>query len=141
MLSRLATKEWFTARMSSASLISLAYPKLKKEQQEEQLQLFAQLCQDDTPMVRRVAAQYLGKMVENVVTAVGRQSLEEDGVAASLLIPLYEELASNEQPVGRSFSLLQTCWFVISPVFSHHLLFHRIPSGCKPQRIVSHLVV
>lgn len=100
MLSRLATKEWFTARMSSAALISLAYPKLKKEQQEELLQLFAHLCQDDTPMVRRVAAQYLGKMVENAVTAVGRQSLEEGGIVTSLLIPLYEELASNEQPVS-----------------------------------------
>jgi serine/threonine-protein phosphatase 2A regulatory subunit A len=100
MLSRLATKEWFTARMSSASLISLAYPKLKKDQQEELLQLFAQLCQDDTPMVRRVAAQYLGKMVENVVAAVGRHSVEEGGVVTSILIPLYEELASNEQPVG-----------------------------------------
>ena len=102
MLSRLAAKEWFTARMSSASLISLAYPKFKREQQEEHLQNFAHLCRDDTPMVRRVAAQYLGKMVENVVAAVGRKSLEEDGVVATLLIPLYEELASNEQPVRRT---------------------------------------
>lgn len=99
MLSRLATKEWFTARMSSAKLISAAYPKLTKQQQEEHLQLFAQLCQDDTPMVRRVAAQYLGKMLENVVAAVGRSSLEENGIITTLLIPLYEELASNEQPV------------------------------------------
>ena len=102
MLSRLAAKEWFTARISSASLISLAYPKFKREQQEEHLQNFAHLCRDDTPMVRRVAAQYLGKMVENVVAAVGRKSLEEDGVVATLLIPLYEELASNEQPVRRT---------------------------------------
>jgi len=99
MLSRLATKEWFTARMSSASLISSAYLKLTTQQQEEHLQLFAQLCQDDTPMVRRVAARYLGNMVENVVEALGRSSLEENGVVTTLLLPLYEELASNEQPV------------------------------------------
>jgi serine/threonine-protein phosphatase 2A regulatory subunit A len=99
MLKRLATKEWFTARISSASLMAKAYPKLTSTQQEEHIKLFAQLCQDDTPMVRRVAAQHLGEMLENVVQAVGRKSLEEEGVATKLLIPLYEELASNEQPV------------------------------------------
>jgi hypothetical protein len=40
------------------------------------------------------------------VHAVGRTSLEQDGVASKLLIPLYEELASNEQPV-RVFVLVQ----------------------------------
>lgn len=109
MLSRLATKEWFTARMSSASLIASAYPKLTSQQQTEHLTLFAALCQDDTPMVRRVAAQYLGKMLENVVGALGRPALDELGVVTTLLIPLYEELASNEQPV-RNFSLCRSSY-------------------------------
>jgi serine/threonine-protein phosphatase 2A regulatory subunit A len=99
MLSRLAAKEWFTARMSSAALIAIAFPKLTTQQQHEHLTLFAQLCQDDTPMVRRVAAQYLGKMVRNAVEAFGRTSLEEDGEVTKILIPLFEELASNEEPV------------------------------------------
>jgi serine/threonine-protein phosphatase 2A regulatory subunit A len=99
MLSRLATKEWFTARISSAGLMASAFPKLTKDQQLEHLALFAKLCQDDTPMVRRVSAQYLGKMVQNVVEAFGRKALEEDGEVTKILIPLYEELASNEQPV------------------------------------------
>ena len=51
-------------------------------------------------MVRRVAAQYLGTMLQNVVKASGRSSLEQpDGTVTKMLIPLYEELASNEQPV------------------------------------------
>lgn len=100
MLSRLANKEWFTARMSSAGLIAKAYPRLTKLQQHDLLTTFARLCQDDTPMVRRVAAQHLGIMVDNVVRAMGRSSLEEDGAATTILIPLYEELASNEQPVS-----------------------------------------
>jgi serine/threonine-protein phosphatase 2A regulatory subunit A len=102
MLSRLATKEWFTARISAAGLIAEAYLKLTKQQQEEHLTLYAQLCQDDTPMVRRVAAQYLGKMVQNAVEAFGRESLEENGDVTTTLIPLYEELASNEQPVRKT---------------------------------------
>ena len=99
LLARLATNQWFTARMSSASLISAAYPRLTREQQGEHLKLFAKLCQDDTPMVRRVAAKHLGKMVENVAAALGRASLADGAAIPSLLLPLYEELASNEQPV------------------------------------------
>jgi serine/threonine-protein phosphatase 2A regulatory subunit A len=99
MLLRLAKKEWFTARMSSAGLICSAYLKLKSEQQQEHLTVFVQLCQDDTPMVRRVAAQYLGEMVRNVVEATGRKTLERDGAVTTTLIPLFEELNSNDQPV------------------------------------------
>jgi serine/threonine-protein phosphatase 2A regulatory subunit A len=100
MLTRLARKEWFTARISSAGLIANAYPRLTPIQQKEHLALFAELCQDDTPMVRRVAAQSLGKMVGNVVGAAGRASLEKGGVVTTILIPLYETLSSNEQPVS-----------------------------------------
>ncbi len=52
MLTRLASKEWFTARISSAGLIAKAYPRLTKLQQLAYLKTFARLCQDDTPMVR-----------------------------------------------------------------------------------------
>lgn len=105
MLSRLATKEWFTARISSAGLIASAFMKLTKSQQEEHLMLFAKLCDDDTPMVRRVSAQYLGKMVQNAVEAFGRTALGEEGAVTKVLIPLYEELASNDQPVSVPFKI------------------------------------
>lgn len=104
MIERLATKEWFTARISAAGLISSAYLKLNAGQQKQHLEYFAQLCKDDTPMVRRVAAQYLGPMVRNVVEASGRSTLAQDGTVTSTLIPLYEELASNEQPVSTSLA-------------------------------------
>ena len=109
MLTRLANKEWFTARISSAALMSKAYSRLTSTQQEEQLKLSAQLCQDETPMVRRVAAQHLGVMLENVVRAVGRKSLEEEGTVTKLLIPLYEELASNEQPDSVRLQTTENC--------------------------------
>ena len=100
MLARLSTKEWFTARCSSAVLLSTAYPSLKSQQQSQLLSNFADLCRDDTPMVRRVAAQNLGKMVENVANILGRSSLNQTGIVTTLLLPLYEELASNDQPVS-----------------------------------------
>ena len=111
MLGRLARKEWFTARISSAGLIADAYPRLTATQQNEHLQLFATLCQDETPMVRRVAAQSLGKMVGNVVRLAGRESFKEGGVVTMILIPLYETLSSNDQPVR--MRLLCLCFLLL----------------------------
>jgi serine/threonine-protein phosphatase 2A regulatory subunit A len=141
MLKRLATKEWFTARISAAGLMAKAYPRLTSTQQEDHIKLFAQLCQDATPMVRRVAAQFLGIMLENVVNAVGRKSLEEEGVATKLLIPLYEELASNEQPVRvsglgiRQHLFNNAAWLTIVQFVPSRTLFaYNLP------RIVCHSV-
>lgn len=99
MLARLSTKEWFTARISAAGLIAADYVRLRDpELQSLHLDYFTRLCKDDTPMVRRVAAQHLGKMMKNVVEVMGRKTLAEDGVINQVLMPLYEEFASNEQP-------------------------------------------
>mmetsp|Transcript_24466 Transcript_24466/g.51693 ORF Transcript_24466/g.51693 Transcript_24466/m.51693 type:complete len:673 (+) Transcript_24466:244-2262(+) len=109
MLIRLARKEWFTARISSAGLIAKAYPRLTMSQQKDFVKLFAELCEDDTPMVRRVAAQSLGIMVENVVQATGRASLEDGGMVPTILIPLYETLSSNEQPDSVRLQTTENC--------------------------------
>jgi len=99
MLGRLALKEWFTARISATGLIAAAYPKFKDDKlQRDFLNYFIRLCQDDTPMVRRVAAQYLGAMVQNVCTLQGRRALDETGPIVSSLVPLFEEFASTDQP-------------------------------------------
>ena len=124
MLTRLARKEWFTARISSAGLIANAYPRLTQTQQEEHLKLFAELCQDDTPMVRRVAAQNLGIMVENVVQVAGRCSLEEGGVVTTILIPLYETLSSNEQPVSLTLISISIIMMCIAAVLSVYVFMY-----------------
>lgn len=109
MVASLATKEWFTARISAATLIASMYPHLSSLQQEEHLKYFDTLCRDDTPMVRRVAAQNLGAMLDAVVTARGRSSLAENGVVSTVLIPLYETLASNEQPDSVRLQTTENC--------------------------------
>lgn len=57
---RLATGEWFTSRVSSAGLFSTAYPRATPPLKLELRHLFASLCKDETPMVRRAAAHKLG---------------------------------------------------------------------------------
>lgn len=100
MVSRLATKEWFTARISAAALIPASYDRFTSEHQTESIKHFAALCRDDTPMVRRVASQHLGDMFRTVIDVGGRSTLEEEGSLSTQMMPLYEELASNEQPVS-----------------------------------------
>ena len=136
VVSRLAKSEWFTARMSSAGLICAAYPRFTPEQQQAHLSLFIGLCQDDTPMVRRVAAQNLGEMVRNVVESNGRETLAVDGVVTTSLIPLYEELASNDQPVRRF--VLKSCCFP-TPHSSPFYPPIRIRFVCKRPKIVWYL--
>ena len=137
MVARLATNEWFTARISSAALIAAAYTRLKEDQQKEFLSHFCGLCRDDTPMVRRVASQHLGNMLETVIQVAGRSCLEPDGTVTTLLIPLYEDLASNEQPVraAREIHLSHDCTFT----FSRMLVGNRTRCDCKPRETASPL--
>lgn len=59
LVSRLTTKEWFTARMSACCLAAPTYSLLSadskggQEGRMEVRELFKKLCRDDTPMVRR----------------------------------------------------------------------------------------
>lgn len=59
LIERLATGDWFTSRSSAAGLFATGYPGSTTTSQEKLRQLFNQLCQDETPMVRRAAASNL----------------------------------------------------------------------------------
>ena len=60
LLKRLSQGEWFTSRTSSAALFAAVYPKVAPSVQEDLRKGFAALGSDDTPMVRRAAAKWLG---------------------------------------------------------------------------------
>lgn len=102
MISRLATREWFTARMSAAGLIAEGYGRLgSTAQRAEHLANFAALCRDDAPMVRRVASQNLGVVAEAAIEVDGSSAVNgEHSILCDTLLPLYEELAANTQPVS-----------------------------------------
>lgn len=87
---RLATGEWFTARVSGAGLFAVAYPRASHALKAELRQLFSQLCHDDTPMVRRAAAQKLGGFAKAV---------EQEYVTRELM-PLFTELTQDGGCLG-----------------------------------------
>jgi serine/threonine-protein phosphatase 2A regulatory subunit A len=57
---RLATTDWFTGRVSSCALMAGAYSR-SNAQKERLRKKFIELCQEDTPMIRRACAQKLGE--------------------------------------------------------------------------------
>jgi serine/threonine-protein phosphatase 2A regulatory subunit A len=107
LLERLADQQWFTARISAVTIICVSYPRFQNlstgdsltiERRNRLLQSFIKLCRDDTPMVRRVAAQQLGPMIKNVVSVHGRASLQDGGPVLDFLLPLLEDFTTVEHP-------------------------------------------
>lgn len=87
LLKRLSTGEWFTSRTSATALYAAAYLKAAQTTKDEMRRMFAALCSDDTPMVRRAAAKELGAF---------SKTLSHD-VLLSDLLPAFKKLAQDDQ--------------------------------------------
>ena len=60
LVQRLSRGEWFTSRTSACALYTPVYDKVDPAVQDEMRKAYATLGSDDTPMVRRAAAKWLG---------------------------------------------------------------------------------
>lgn len=67
MIKRLGSGEWFTSRASASGLFHFAYEHASSTTQSELRKLFASLCNDETPMVKRAAAANLGVILEILI--------------------------------------------------------------------------
>jgi len=102
MAKRLVAADWFTAKVSAAGMC----PTLFKVTQEDDLRfLYRDLCQDDTPMVRRAAAMHLGEFFSQ---------LSFDKVQE--LQPILEHLCGDEQDSVRLLAVASMAQ--IGPKFS-----------------------
>lgn len=84
---RLSKADWFTSKISATGLYNVPYSKASPPSQEGLRQQFGQLVRDETPMVRRQAANNLAKFVKEMPPAT---IIEE-------MIPLFQHLASDDQ--------------------------------------------
>ncbi|KAL8867486.1 MAG: hypothetical protein Q9174_005633 [Haloplaca sp. 1 TL-2023] len=84
---RLSKADWFTSKISATGLYNVPYSKATQASQEGLRQQFGQLVHDETPMVRRQAANNLAKFVK---------VMPADVVTAEM-IPLFQHLASDDQ--------------------------------------------
>ncbi|RMZ53178.1 hypothetical protein APUTEX25_005167 [Auxenochlorella protothecoides] len=85
-LQRLAGKEW-TARVSATRLFTPTYARCPPEHRPDLLRAFLALTKDETPMVRRAAAQALGDFA---------QVVEPEPLSAELL-PAFLQLTRDDQ--------------------------------------------
>ncbi|KAK7521192.1 armadillo-type protein [Phyllosticta citriasiana] len=85
---RLSTADWFTSKISATGLYVDPYPRVSAQAQENLRQHFTKLVHDDTPMVRRQAANNLAKFVK---AGMPPQTVIED------MIPLFQRLTTDDQ--------------------------------------------
>ena len=84
---RLSKADWFTSKISATGLYNVPYRKATTPSQEVLRQQFGQLVHDETPMVRRQAANNLAKFVKEMPSQI---VIEE-------MISLFQHLASDDQ--------------------------------------------
>lgn len=86
LIIRLADASWFPGRVSAIPLFFFAYAKANS-QKEPLRKKFMELCQEDTPMIRRVCAAKLGEFATK---------LEKQHVIQELL-PVFRQLSQDDQ--------------------------------------------
>ena len=84
---RLSKADWFTSKISATGLYTAPYKNTNAETQSALRAQFGHLVHDDTPMVRRQAANNLAKFVKHMPVAV----------VINDMIPLFQHLASDDQ--------------------------------------------
>ncbi|KAI0049261.1 ARM repeat-containing protein [Auriscalpium vulgare] len=87
LLNRLSHGEWFTSRTSSAALYAPVYAKVSPAIQDDLRKGFATLGSDDTPMVRRAAAKWLGAFAKDL----SKPHVLTDGLS------IYRRLQADDQ--------------------------------------------
>ena len=84
---RLSKADWFTSKISATGLYVAPYRKATQQSQQGLRSQFGHLVHDETPMVRRQAANNLAKFVKEVPIAI---VIDE-------MIPLFQHLAGDDQ--------------------------------------------
>lgn len=64
MIQRLMNGESFTSKFAAVQLFPCIYPNVSAANQQEIMQLYTQISQDETPQVRKQAAIVLNEMIE-----------------------------------------------------------------------------
>lgn len=84
---RLSKADWFTSKISATGLYNTPYTRATPPSQEILRQQYGALVHDDTPMVRRQAANNLAKFIKTMPPTI---VIEE-------MIPLFQHLAQDDQ--------------------------------------------
>ncbi len=89
MVKRLVSADWFTPKVSAAGMLAPIY---KVTQDVDMITVYKELCQDETPMVRRSAATHIGTFLS---TLSSTNSSQRRGSNSSAGTPTNTAAASN----------------------------------------------
>jgi len=95
ILKRLANGDWFTTRVSATGLFAACYPHVPDAVQSDLRSLFNNLCNDDTPMVRKSAFTQLGPYA----LTLQRQYLKSD------VYPIVKAIAVDDMDSMRVYAI------------------------------------
>ena len=84
---RLSKADWFTSKISATGLYTAPYRKAVQNSQGQLRNHFSHLVHDETPMVRRQAANNLAKFLKEMPSET----------VVSDMIPLFQHLAADDQ--------------------------------------------
>ena len=87
LIVRLSKADWFTSKISATGLYTVPYTRVSPASQEGLRSHFQNLVHDETPMVRRQAANNLAKFVKEMPPPV----------VINDMIPLFQHLANDDQ--------------------------------------------
>jgi serine/threonine-protein phosphatase 2A regulatory subunit A len=107
LVKRLAEGDWFTSRSSACGLFAVVYPRLSPSSKEQMRTLFRNLARDDTPMVRRAAAQRLGELAKVVELDYIKSAADPNG--RGVILTIFHDLATDEQVCARMCATLHVC--------------------------------
>lgn len=96
LINRLAAHDWFTSRIAVCSLFPAALPKVETKHKDDLLKTYIRLCGDDTPMVRRQAANVLGSVAD---------VLQGESSMLSELFQIFDKLSRDEQDSVRILAI------------------------------------
>ncbi|XP_022915904.2 serine/threonine-protein phosphatase 2A 65 kDa regulatory subunit A alpha isoform-like [Onthophagus taurus] len=87
VIEQLAQAEWFTSKCSAAPLFAVAYRKVREPCRQKLLNMFSNLLQDESPMVRRAAATSL----TDFIIYADMEEIKKE------FIPSFKDLAKDDQ--------------------------------------------
>jgi serine/threonine-protein phosphatase 2A regulatory subunit A len=154
MIVRLATKEWFTARMSACTLIATEFTSLTTHMNQHKdattitapfffLEIFVKLCRDEVPIVRRMACQHLGTVFEQALPIFYNESsgstttTAHTTIVSNLLLPIYREISTSDQDSIR-ICIADNCISFAKAIGIHQ---HRLPTIYKEQFLTTILPI
>eukprot|EP01029_Cantina_marsupialis_P027955 TRINITY_DN774226_c0_g1_i1.p1 TRINITY_DN774226_c0_g1~~TRINITY_DN774226_c0_g1_i1.p1 ORF type:complete len:589 (+),score=208.68 TRINITY_DN774226_c0_g1_i1:93-1859(+) len=100
MIQRLSKGDWFTSRVSACGLFADTYPHIPSAASRSTLrEVYAELCRDLTPMVRRSAAKHLGTLAKVI---------EPEHVVGEM-VQLLKDLCDEQQEATVQLIALENC--------------------------------